>query len=104
MEFDVLHCQNLQQGRTQISCFLGAFEFFSPDKVGILQGFCSISYLFGCKKTRFFHSADQKYLRLSEEIYQTTIPLLVVETWWVFQINVNVALLFFHFIFDANCP
>ena len=80
MEFDLLPLQNLQQGRTQISCFLGAFEFFSPDKVGILQGFCSIPYLSGCNKTKSFHSADQKYLQLNGEIYQTTIPLLVVET------------------------
>ena len=80
MDFD-LPCQNLQQGRTQISCFLGAFEFFSPDKIDIPQGFCSISYLFGGNKTRFFHLADQKYLQLSEEIYQTIFPFLVVETW-----------------------
>ena len=73
--------QNLEYDHRKCWDLLGAFESFSQDEFCNLLDFLSMPYWSGYNKTKFLLSADQKYLQLSGEIYQTTDSWLIVETW-----------------------
>ena len=69
--------------RLHVDCrldFLGTSEPFLPDKVGILQGLCSITYLSLCNKSNYLRSTVQKYLQPNAGIDQTRVSLLIFET------------------------